>query len=338
VLLIKGASADEVWLKTLNALKAAQRPLQSGRRESTFELLHVAMEVENPHDRWVTSRYPALNPAFGIAELIWILRGHNDAEFLNYWNSKLPLFAGATPQYRGAYGYRLRQHFGLDQLTRAARILRTRPDTRQVVLQIWDGSLDLPLPSGAPRDLDIPCNLMSILKVREGRLDWFQVLRSNDLFLGLPHNFLQFMTLQEVLAGWIGVEVGTYNQVSDSLHVYKSDMPSILLSEQTLPASNTDSLRYPMDESLDALAQVDEAARYLIRDDASESQVATRINKLDIPAPFRNWMRVLTAESARRRRWAALQHEMESQIDNQVLRQLWSNWLRRLSSPVRPPT
>ncbi len=48
-------------------------------------------------------------------------------------------------------------------------------------------------------------------------------MRSNDHFRGLPHNLIQFTTVQEVLAGWLGISLGSYHHYSDSLHVYESD-------------------------------------------------------------------------------------------------------------------
>ena len=83
--------------------------------------------------------------------------------------------------------------------------------------------LDFPSDNGLPVADDIPCNICSMLKVRNGRLEWSQIMRSNDIFLGLPHNFVQFMTLQEVLAGWIGIEPGTYTHFADSLHLYEKN-------------------------------------------------------------------------------------------------------------------
>ena len=63
-----------------------------------------------------------------------------------------------------------------------------------------------------------------MLKVRDGALEWTQILRSNDVFRGLPYNFVQFTMMQEIMAGWLNLRVGSYNQLSDSLHIYDSDI------------------------------------------------------------------------------------------------------------------
>jgi thymidylate synthase len=215
----EGSTADEVWLKAVSEFKDSKDiHTQSSRAGQTKELLGATFIIREPRQRWVSSREPAINPAFAIAEVIWIISGRKDSAFLNYWNPALPKFAGTGKNYHGAYGHRIRKRFGLDQLERAYLALSRNPDTRQVVLQIWDPSIDFPAKDGSPRDPDIPCNICSLVKIRNGKLEWTQILRSNDLFLGVPHNFVQFTSLQEILAAWLGIEVGLYRHFTDCLH------------------------------------------------------------------------------------------------------------------------
>ena len=90
------------------------------------------------------SRQPPLNVAIAIAEVIWIMTGRDDLAFLNAWNQKLPGYVSAGLKLHEAYGHRLRHHIGVNQLTRAYQALRSNPNTRQVVLQIWDPSVNIP--------------------------------------------------------------------------------------------------------------------------------------------------------------------------------------------------
>ena len=95
-------------------------------------------------------------------------------------------------------------------------------------------------------------------KIRDGTLEWLQVIRSNDMVLGVPHNFVQFTSMQEILAGWLGVECGSYTQISDSLHVYDSDWDDVEDS-MALPsvALNHDSLALPRQESVQAFRELE---------------------------------------------------------------------------------
>ena len=189
-------SADGAWLLAVQAIhNQSHLPRQPGRGGSTSELLHATIEVRDSRQRWVVSRSPGLSVAFAIVEVIGILNGRHDSAFLNFFNPILPRYAGTEAEYYGAYGFRLRSNLGFDQLERAINALNAKPDGRQVVLQIWDATLDLPLDDGEPVNADIPCNICSMLKVRDNRLEWSQIMRSNDIFKGLPYNFIQFTTL-----------------------------------------------------------------------------------------------------------------------------------------------
>jgi thymidylate synthase len=151
---------------------------------------------------------------------------------------------------------RLRKHFGFDQLERAYLALRANEASRQLVLQIWDPRVDLPNEDGSPSSTDVPCNVVAILKVRNRRLEWTQIMRSNDVFRGLPHNIVQFTSLQEIFAGWLGVELGTYNHISDSLHFYKADGPMSQRLQPTAVPTNSDHLALPKCESERAFSQL----------------------------------------------------------------------------------
>src|ERR1051325_2387716 len=110
-------NANDLWLRATNAIVAlGESATQAGRGGPTRELLHVVFGLTNPRNRWITGRLPSVNPAFVIAETIWLLAGENASAFLNYWNRKLPDYAGHGSFYHGAYGFRLRSHFGRDQL------------------------------------------------------------------------------------------------------------------------------------------------------------------------------------------------------------------------------
>ncbi len=255
------------------------------------------------------SRQPAMNPAFAIAEVIWIVSGRRDAAFLNYWNPKLPQFAGNDKKYHGAYGFRLRRHFGLDQLERAYQALLHNPDTRQVVLQIWDSSVDFPLTDGSPANPDIPCNVCAFAKIRDGKLEGTQILRSNDLFLGVPHNFVQFTSLQEILAAWLGIEVGHYRHIADCLHIYVRDLDHIRDSRQITSEENTGVLRFTKAESDLFFGEVAKRMDRMTGMLLTQTKLRHLARAEKLPKELNNWLLVVAADCARRRRWINLSHE-----------------------------
>lgn len=325
----QGETADEIWRQAAAVLTGKGSYLrQASRLGATRELLHSTFYLRDPRQRWVLSRRPALNPAFAIAEVVWILLGRNDAGFLNFWNPLLPKFAGKGETYNGAYGHRLRVNMGIDQLERAYHVLTSNPSSRQVILQIWDGALDLPNENGSPRSEDIPCNVVAMPKVREGRLEWLQVMRSNDLFLGTPHNFIQFTTLQEVMAGWLGLEVGSYVQVSDSLHLYEHDMTKVQIACSPPTVRNPDRLGLPKSDS-DSVLRAMGAAMDRLRDPAMSRSEFHSTCEQDLPLGWQNLLRVTAADAARRRGWIEEMTAAAASCGNEVLRTVWRSWAGR---------
>jgi len=328
-----GSSADDVWMQLV---KEFQRPgvarVQSSRNGETKEILHVAISISDPKQRWMMSRQPALNPAFALAEVVWIMNGRRDLEFLNFWNTKYQDFVGPGPELHGAYGYRLRRHLGWDQLERAYKILGHNPDTRQVVLQIWDSRIDMPKPDGTPVSKDVPCNVISMLKVRDGKLEWSQIIRSNDLFLGLPHNLVQFTSLQEIVAGWLDIECGTYNQISDSMHIYEDNKETI--SKSLPPARailNADSLALPRKESELAWKELELRAERMIAEELKENGLTELSRWNSAPQAYQNILAVLAAEAARRHKWIGVADEIMATVcTNPAFKYLWTEWRRRV--------
>jgi len=325
-----GQTADEVWGAAREALDSDPGvKVQSSRSGSTRELMHVVLDIADPRQRWVNRREPALSPAFALAEVLWIISGSRDLAFLQFWNREIAQYVGSAKEAHGAYGWRLRHHFGIDQLENAATALAADPNGRQVVLQIWDPASDLPTSAG-PRADDIPCNVTAMLKIRQGKLEWTQFCRSNDIFRGLPYNFVQFTSLQEIIAGWIGVEVGGYRHWSDSLHLYEADTAARAAgTSQEYP--NVDSVALPREQSEIELVELTSRARRMTVDAATPDEIRHLTLSYDGCVGFRNWLRILGAESIRRKGREDLARSLGNECDNPALARAWSRWQTRVS-------
>ncbi len=331
----QGQTADEVWRQAYRAVTTTGKR-QPSRAGNTIEILHAVLEVSDPRQRWIVSRRPVINPAFGIAEVVWLLAGSNDAQVLNFWFPRLPEFAGDGPTYDGAYGYRLRKQFNVDQVRRACDALSSNPSTRQVVLQYWDPRSDLPHNDGVPSCTDVPCNVTSLLKIREGRLEWTQVLRSNDLLRGLPTNFAQFTYLQEVIAGWMGVEVGVYHHWSDSLHLYTRDAEKFSCEPEVAPlASNTDSLAIDMVRGEAVILELYRRMVEMTAQDVGVRALEDLASFPEAPAGYQNLLRVLGAESARRRDRPDQAVALMKGCTNAQLLQTWSAWSKQIAGRAK---
>lgn len=328
--LFEGQTADEAWQRVAAVFREDDSILeQSSRGGMSKEILHAAISIIDPRQRWVVSRQPAINPAFALAEVVWIVTGRNDSAFLNYFNRDYPKYAGNGDTYHGAYGYRLRRSLGIDQLDRGYQALRGKPDSRQVVLQLWDSRFDFPNANGSGASPDIPCNIVSMLKVRDGKLEWTQIIRSNDIYRGLPYNFVQFTTLQEIIAGWLGVEAGSYNQISDSLHVHKDCLEHIHASSPIEAAPNTDVLTLSKVDSDSVFIELAGQIELIMRSDVSAADLLSLTRRDGFPPAIRNMQCVLCGEGVRRRGQPEMAEEIMQTCSNLAYQQLYDRWLVR---------
>lgn len=302
-----------------------------GRGGGVREILHCAFSIANPHQHWVTARNPPINPAFAIAEVVGLLAGVKEAEFYNYWNRQLPSFAGNTSIYEGCYGVRLHKHYGINQLQLAYDALSNNPTTRQVVLQYYDVRYDLPKHRGEPSSADVPCNIISLLKIRDNKLEWTQIVRSNDVFLGIPYNFTQFTYLHEIMAGWLGLQLGSYIHFSDSLHVYSKDSRYLSPRSEVKPKKNTDRFKDSFNITIDSFEQIHKRLWGLISGSKSINDHIRIVEQSDESQPYLNFIRVLIAESARRNKYYKLSEQIMEKCTNPCLLQVWERWLNRMS-------
>lgn len=202
------------------------------RGTSTYELHPAYIELTEPYRPLVTSYGRPVNVAFALAEILWILRGRQDVEMLARYNKQITQFAEGWPtqlNFNAPYGYRMRAAHGYDQIEDCIRTLQHDPDSRQAVLTIWH-----PNDKGWYEDKiegryewvlnftkDRACNVMALPKIRNGKLDWLQLIRSNDAILGVPYNWMQWHHIQAYMAARLRIEPGVMNYVADSLHLYR---------------------------------------------------------------------------------------------------------------------
>lgn len=324
---IEGKTANEVWKKAVNML-LAQEAILSGRTGDVLELLHAFVSIENPRQKWVYDRIPPISISFALAEVVWIMNGEEHSEVINYWNPKLVDFAGNGDTYYGAYGKRIRSHFGFDQLEKAYFALQNVPESRQIVIQIYDVEKDFPIDKGQPRSEDIPCNICSLLKVRDGKLEWSQIMRSNDILLGMPYNFVQFTSLQEILAGWLELEVGSYIHYSDSLHLYCRDFDKIGIG-QVQELENMDSLLLGRNESERIFKEIYDRMKALTNKSISEEEISSLAQLKSEYIAYNNIMFIIAAYVAKKLRYNDLVDELVRKCENEAYTAMWNRWTNK---------
>lgn len=158
------------------------------------------------------------NPVFAIVEAAWMISGRNDLQSLQNVIKDFNKFSDDGTTLNGAYGYRLRHEFNVDQIDAAVIELNQTTDSRRVVLSIF-GAQDV-----GSNSKDIPCNTQVLLRIVEGRLSMTVINRSNDLWLGVPYNWFAFRCIQEHIALRLGIPAGIQRHISNCMHLYKRDL------------------------------------------------------------------------------------------------------------------
>lgn len=187
----------------------------------------VCLEYARPYERTITWPHRDANPFFHVLESLWMLAGRNDVSFLSRYLGSMKKFSDNGVTFHGAYGYRWRNHWDVDQLQIIIERLSQDPDDRRSVLGMWDPEVDLVMPD--EQRLDLPCNDLAMFSISlDGALDMSVMNRSNDIIWGATGaNAVHFSFLQEYMAAMIGVPMGTYYQISNNMHAYLETLAQV---------------------------------------------------------------------------------------------------------------
>jgi thymidylate synthase len=211
---ITGESLDEVLIATYEKLLASGRR-NTGTRGDTIELIGVTLRIEFPRARLSRSLDRA-RPFSALGELLWYLTGSDDVEFIAAYIPHYRKEVGNSGRINGAYGPRLFSKYDVNQIEAVTELLRRKPSTRRAVIQVYSAADLL-------TDEEVPCTTTLQFHLRENRLHLSVTLRSNDAYLGLPHDVFCFTMIQEMMARRLGVDLGEYIQMVGSMHMYTKD-------------------------------------------------------------------------------------------------------------------
>ena len=202
---------DDLMRQVVQAILHGGCPIRPTKGPAK-ELTSVLLKIRNPRAR-ISRTETRGKPYSCLGELCWYLARADDLEFIAYYIPAYRSYADGD-HVHGAYGPRLFSWNNINQFDNIKTLLTQKPDSRQAVVQLFDAE-DLIQPHS-----DIPCTCALQFMIRKRRLHMLATMRSNDVYLGLPHDIFCFTMLQEILARTLAVEMGTYTHVVGSLHLY----------------------------------------------------------------------------------------------------------------------
>lgn len=207
--------AREAFLGQLAAI-ARDGEVVTVRGQLTRELTSQSFTYADSLARCIIVPERLNNVFAAIAESVWVLAGRNDIGYLLPYLPRAVDFSDDGDTWRGAYGPRIRDWAGVDQLFHVVDLLRADPTSRRAVISIFDPARDF------VASKDIPCTNWLHFMVRDASLHMEVVMRSNDIFWGFSGiNTFEWSVLMEVVARWLGVAPGTTTYFVSSMHLYE---------------------------------------------------------------------------------------------------------------------
>lgn len=182
-----------------------------------IEVIGAVLELTDPRARLSRSETKG-RPFSALGELCWYLSGSDQLDAIEPYIPDYVKEAESDGRLHGAYGPRLLNMRGENQIRNIVALLAERPPTKRAVIQLYSAE-DI-----AGEFKEIPCTTSLQFFIRDGKLGCCASMRSNDAFKGLPHDIFCFTMLQEIIARELELDVGPYRHLVTSLHIYEKEI------------------------------------------------------------------------------------------------------------------
>jgi Thymidylate synthase len=206
----------------------------------TRELTNVQIELSDPRARIASSTTRDMSMRYMVGELCFYLNGSTDLETIAYYGPFWRKVSDDDKTVNSAYGLRLFFEGGGGQFNYAIHCLNTDVDSRKAVMPIYRLT-------DSKTSKDNPCTMFLQLMIRQGRLNCYVFMRSNDIWLGLPYDLAFFTFLQEMAfvtlrRTYPELQLGHYLHHATSLHCYADHIDDL----QTIAnEANVEDVRMP---------------------------------------------------------------------------------------------
>ena len=169
-----------------------------------------------------------------IYELLWFIRGETNIKYLtdnkvSIWNEWADAKGDLGPVYGAQWrSWPARDGTTIDQLAQVIAMIRTKPDSRRMMVTAWN-----------PADVDKmalpPCHCLFQFYVADGKLSCQLYQRSADIFLGVPFNIASYALLTHMIAQVTGLGVGDFVHSLGDAHLYLNHLEQAQLQLSRKP-------------------------------------------------------------------------------------------------------
>lgn len=197
---------DDIYLTLCNSL------LHAPKVQGTRELSNINFTLTDINNNIVSVR--DISPSYLFGELLWYFGGRSDVKFISKFSKMWEKLSDDGVTCNSAYGYLMREKYGFDQIQKIIELLEVDPLSRRAVI-----NLNVPN-ENVIETKDEPCTIALQFYIRSNELHCTAMMRSNDIWFGLPYDVVFFTELQRYIANELRVQCGTYTHFATSLHLY----------------------------------------------------------------------------------------------------------------------
>lgn len=169
-----------------------------------------------------------------IHELLWFIRGETNTQYLrdhgvSIWDEWATSAGDLGPIYGAQWrAWPAPDGRAIDQLTDVIDAIRTRPNSRRLLVSAWNPAL-VPDESISPQaNVEqglmalAPCHTLFQFYVANEQLSCQLYQRSADVFLGVPFNIASYALLTHLVADQCGLGVGDFIWTGGDVHLYQN--------------------------------------------------------------------------------------------------------------------
>lgn len=172
-----------------------------------------------------------ISKSYICGELLWYALGRKDVGFINKFAGLWGRISDDGETSYSAYGDIVFNRHGFNQVDKIIQLLCDDPDSRRAVI-----NFNVPN-ENVIKTKDEICTIALQFLIRDGKLHCYGIMRSNDVWYGLPYDVIFFTELTKYIARRLNIPYGTYTHTVISLHVYERNYDDIVNAMSAIPTS-----------------------------------------------------------------------------------------------------
>ena len=154
-------------------------------------------------------------------EMLWYVTARNDIDFIHKFSTFWSRLSDDGVTCNSAYGDIIFKRHGFNQVEKIIELLEKDKYSRRAVI-----NLNVPNINVVETNDEI-CTIALVFKVKDNKLNCTGIMRSNDIYLGLPYDVAFFTSLQKYIANRLSLEYGEYTHFVTNIHFYGRDYDRI---------------------------------------------------------------------------------------------------------------